>query len=60
MLSCIAIVFRSRIQALINFRYLLYPTAPFDMFKVHQFAVGPVEVVRDVGYLLKQFYGGVA
>jgi hypothetical protein len=50
----------SSVQTLVNLYDLLYPKAAFDMFQIHQLTVGPVKMVGDVGYLLKQFRGGVA
>ena len=48
------------IEALIDRRDLLHPTAPLGMLQGHDLIVRPVEVIGDEGYLLVERLEGVA
>jgi hypothetical protein len=45
---------RRLVETLIDLGDLLHPSLPLPVVKVHDLSMGPVKVVGDVGYLLKQ------
>jgi hypothetical protein len=42
------------VEAPIDLGDLLHPSLTFPVIEVHDLSMGPVKVIRDVGYLLKQ------
>jgi hypothetical protein len=42
------------VQSLVNVGNFSHPALPFSVLQGHDLLMGPVEVIGDVGYLLKQ------
>jgi hypothetical protein len=46
--------FRLVIEPAIDLRYLFHPELAFAMLQPHDLFVGPMEVISNIGYLLKE------
>jgi hypothetical protein len=44
------------IETLIDFGDFVHPPLPLAMLQVHDLPIGPMKVVCDIGYLLKQSF----